>query len=330
MRNDYKTASRLFSLIERVDRGMALRLKDIVEEFGVDERCAREYRDFVCSKRELVEYREGRSKAWRKESGNDPSIERAAALEFAVQALGELEGTAHLKELRNLAQQERLTLDEVDRMRLDRVTRNFQVRTAEQSRNPNRSKWASKLLGALAKRRICRIQYDGLNGGSGPHEIEPWGMLLHRGRLACMAGKRDPAESDSSMRRMYLIDGIQSVVVTQRRFQVPAARHTDYAELFKDSFGIFCGLPDEAQDIHLRVHSRHAIALKQRAVHPSQHVSEDEDGTLNVRLRLVICPEFIGFLLGLLPDVEVIAPQVLRAKLEDAVALWRTRAFKAR
>ena len=78
------------------------------------------------------------------------------------------------------------------------------------------------------------------------------------------------------------------------------------------------------------VHGRHAIALRQRAVHPSQQVSEGEDGVLNVRLRLVICPEFIGFVLGMLPDIEVIAPQVLSAKLEDAVDQWKRRCGKAR
>jgi len=330
MRNDYKTASRLLTLIDRVDRGRPLRLKSIIEEFEVDIRCAREYRAFVLRHRDMEDYRDGRQRVWQKAAGDDTSIARAAALDFAVQALAELQGTKHHRELEIMAQQARLALEEVDRMQLDRVTTNFQVRTSERSRNPNHGKWTERLLIAQQKRQVCRIQYDGLNGMKGTYEIEPWGIVLHLGQLACMAGKRDLAHGPRPVRRMYLIDGIQKVVVTREKFQVPAARHTDYAEIFRDSFGIFCGMPDEAQDVHLQVRGRHAIAMRQRPVHPTQQVSDGQDGSLNVRLRLVLCPEFVGWVLSMFPDVQVKAPQVLSTKLEHAVALWQTRSEQDR
>ncbi len=322
MRSNYKVASRLLSLIDRVDSGRPIRLAEIAAEFDVDLRCASEYRDFVMEHRDLVEEREGRSKVWRKQPGPDACLAQAAALDFAVHALSELDGSEHLAELEAMAHQARLALGDVERIQLDRVTRNFQVRTSERTRNKTRGKWVRKLLAAQHERHVCRIQYEGLNGFVGPHEIEPWGLLLHRGRLLCVAGKRS-VKRPHPVRRMYLLDGIQEVVTTRQRFHEPAAKHTDYAQIFKDSFGIYCNMPEEAVDVHLQVRGVPAMALRHRAVHPSQQLSEGENGTWNVTLHLVLCPEFMSFVLGMLPDVRVIAPQSLACKLQDTVDAWR-------
>ncbi len=324
MRNAYKISTRLLTLIDRVDRGEPLRLADIIREFGVDVRCAREYLTFVLRHRTLIEEREGKFKVWRRAGSPDTSMAQAAALDFAVHALAELDGSEHLATLDALANQARLALGEVEQLQLDRVTRNFQVRTSERSRNADRKRWVGKLLAAQHGRFVCRIQYVGLNGLVGKHEIEPWGLLLHRGRLLCVAGKRTH-KRPHPVRRMYLLDGIQSVVTSKTRFHEPAAKHTDYAEIFEDSFGIYCDMPEEAEDVELQVRGSHAIALRQRAVHPSQQIEEAEDGALNVRLRVVLCPEFLSWVLGMMPDVKVNAPKELRIKLQDAVGAWLDR-----
>jgi len=159
MSNQYPVASRLLTLIDRVDRGRPLRLAEIMAEFGVDRTSAHNYRKFVARHRDLVEEWEGKTKVWRKAASPDTRVSQAAALAFAVHALAELDGSDHLEELQALADQARVALGDVERIQLDRLTRNFRVQHQSRTRNPNRGKHIRKLMEARgptgARSREC-------------------------------------------------------------------------------------------------------------------------------------------------------------------------------
>jgi len=328
MADEYKLAARLFTLLERVDAGAPLRLKDIGEEFGINRAAATRYRNFIAERRTLVAAYEGRTKVWYALPEEPANVHTAASLQFAVHALAEFEGTEHFEELRRIARQHRLALGDVEHLQLERLIRNFQVRGRARSLNAERGKWLRKLLLALHKRKVCRIEYQGLNGFVGTHEIEPWGMLMHRDRLLCFAGKRGTKQAHPA-RRMYLLDGVRRVQTTRLRFPEPASSQLDYGRIFEDSFGIYCDMPGEAQEVHLRVWGPAAMDLRQRSLHPSQQTSEGEKGSLNVRWRVVICPELVAYVQGLMPGVEVISPPELANAVNNGVRAWLAGSYSS-
>ena len=72
MAEDYKVADQLMKLLEHVDAGHPLRIREIRRLFKVGIATARRYREFVGRHRTLVEEREGRGgKVWRKAPDSD-------------------------------------------------------------------------------------------------------------------------------------------------------------------------------------------------------------------------------------------------------------------
>jgi predicted DNA-binding transcriptional regulator YafY len=326
-RDRYQAASRLVDLLEHVDAGKPLRLPDICERFQVDEACARSYRDWIAARRDLVEEREAGFKVWRKRpAGEDASpaaLARAAALSFAVDALTELDGTAHLDELRAMADQARLSLPEGVRHKLARVTRTFRARHAGRSLNPDRRAWVAALIQAIQDRRVCGLDYEKQDGVRQHYTVEPWGMLLNNGRLLLVAGKRRSRQP--TRRRIFDIDGILGLEVRGERFVEPADHQVAYDDVFRDSIGIYCDWPTPARDVVLRVGGGHAVALRHRAVHVSQQHQDLADGRIEVRLRVVLCPDLVSFVLAMMPHVEVVEPQDLRDQVAQHLAGVATR-----
>jgi predicted DNA-binding transcriptional regulator YafY len=327
MPNDYGTASRLLKLVDEIDSGRPLRLKDIEERYGVTAACAANYRDWVAQHRDLVEGdREGRAKVWYRKpdtDGSPESIARAGVLSFAVGALAALGGTPHFESLVALADQARNALPEGARPRLDRMARNFQVRVAHRSRNGDRAQHLASALLAVEERRVCTLRYEKSSGEQQRYEIEPWGLLMYRDRLLLVAGKRVDGRR-APQRRFFDLDGVVALQVHEgERFREHAERHTDYDTIFGDYIGIYCDTDGPVEDVVLRVRGRHAVALRQREVHRSQQLGETVDGWTEVRLRVVVCEDFKSFVLSMLPDIRVVQPRSLIDRLDAAIHGYR-------
>ncbi len=89
---------------------------------------------------------------------------------------------------------------------------------------------------------------------------------------------------------------------------------------FETAFGIFA-TNYEPQNVELRVYKSWANYLRRYRVHPSQQNQEIDNG-LQVRFELGLCPEFKSFLLGMVPDVEVVEPDGLSRELEERIRQW--------
>ena len=330
MPNAYDTASRLLALVDHVDAGRPLRLKDIQDRFGVNAACAGNYRDWVARHRDLVEdERDGRTKVWFRRAdteGSPEALARAAVLAFAVRALAELEGTPHCESLVALADEARLALPDGARPRLVRMTRNFQVRAAHRSRNRDRVKHLATAIRAVEERRVCSLRYEKRSGDQERYTVEPWGLLMYRDRLLLVAGKRVEGER-APLRRFFDLDGVLDLQIDplEPRFQEPADRHTDYDAIFGDYIGIYCDTGEPVEDVVLHVRGRHAVALRQRQAHHSQQLRQLDGEWTEVRFRVVACEDFKAFVLSMLPNVRVVEPGSLTTWLYEVIAASQRR-----
>lgn len=322
----------LLELVDRLDAGRPLGVRDIREHCDIKEPAARRYLKMLQDVRPLESYREGRHKVWRLRrepaSGGAP-LQRAAALRFATAALVELEGTPHHQSLIDLAQTARADLDDVGRSKLDRLVLGFRPLNTGRPLNPDRARWLVLLLGAIENRKACRMRYRRLGDGEErSYMVHPWGLVLHRGRLSLIAGKRSggrPDERRRPERRTFSVDAIlECQEEPGPRFVEPEP--LDYESIYKDAYGIFTDLERPVEEIHLQVRGPWSRLFRQRAIHPSQHLVEADGGWWDLRLRLVCCQEFQAFVLSLLPNVRVLEPQSLREDTLRIVESWRLMA----
>ena len=123
---------------------------------------------------------------------------------------------------------------------------------------------------AIDGRHPCDMVYRKATSEVKRYSVEPWGLVLHRGRLLFSAGK-SPEQGVRRERRFFNVDAVESLkCFADEQFDEPAPQETKWDALFRDSLGIYCDWPTPAVDVHLHVGGHHAVHLTQRAVHPSQ------------------------------------------------------------
>jgi predicted DNA-binding transcriptional regulator YafY len=110
----------------------------------------------------------------------------------------------------------------------------------------------------------------------------------------------------------YRFSRIRSVDVLDESFSYPDRLAYDPEQVFRDSFGIFLGLP--VQDIELRLHKQWATYAQSHRWHDSQRVDVAGDHVV-VRMRVSVCPELVAWILGFGEQAEVLAPAELRGQM---------------
>jgi predicted DNA-binding transcriptional regulator YafY len=109
---------------------------------------------------------------------------------------------------------------------------------------------------------------------------------------------------------MFDVEGFRSMKIMRGDVVEP---EQDPAEHFATAFGRYTHF--EAEDSRLRFMGLAARQLRRRRFHQSQCVVYDDDDCIEATFRVGRCPEFVGWLLSLMPEVEVLEPLSLRMEL---------------
>ncbi len=164
-----------------------------------------------------------------------------------------------------------------------------------------RATWCSRqdLIEALAEPRLAALDDDpAAEGVENPEQEE--------------GGEDDEAISRHQMVMQEVADAVD------QWFQYGSREEED--AYFADAFGIYAD-NYEVETVELRVRNSWANYLRRYRLHPSQKNQEIDDG-LDVHFQIGICPEFKSFILGMIPDVEIISPTWLRRELLDSTREW--------
>jgi predicted DNA-binding transcriptional regulator YafY len=149
-------------------------------------------------------------------------------------------------------------------------------------------------------------------GGSQPgrvREVTPYGILFGRANyLVACEGEGKP--------RNWRLDRIRDVAVTGRAaHRDPGFSLQDYAD---ESFGIY---QDDTQDVVLRIKPDSAEGALRWRFHSDQRLEQQPDGGVVVRFRASGMRELAWHLFTWGDQVEVLAPDVLRATLVQQIDL---------
>ncbi|MFZ5480474.1 MAG: helix-turn-helix transcriptional regulator [Myxococcota bacterium] len=293
----------------QLNAGARVNWQSIRDDFGVGESCAHDHvrflKEFLGPR--LVRESSGRHVAYRLRDPAAPSesdITRAASVKFGEIALDVLKGTKYHREARQLAGQARgrVVLDVVDD--LDRLVRGLYRRVQGVSDYHAAKVSALEVwLDAIRLRRRIRMVYQRANGAVDTYVVEPLVLILYQDRLHLMS-----IHAEKRRHRTFNLDGVQSAELLGERFLPPES--FDVAEVYAHSFGIWSDI--EPSEVVLLLRGTARIRAEQRPFHHSQVAGADVgEGWREFRYNVAVCPEFRSFLVGLLPDVRVQAPDRL-------------------
>ena len=110
--------------------------------------------------------------------------------------------------------------------------------------------------------------------------------------------------------RVFAVDRIRSVSLTNRRFEIP--EDFDFEAFTRTAFNTIWG---ETQEVKIRFSSSQAPYIRERTWHPSQKIETEPDGSIILTLQVADLWEVKFWLIGFGVEAEVLE----RAELRDEV-----------
>ncbi|MFZ1730874.1 MAG: WYL domain-containing protein [Bacteroidota bacterium] len=167
-----------------------------------------------------------------------------------------------------------------------------------------RSDMLRDLFEAIVHRRVAKVRYR-----SKQYKLHPYSLLLHNGALYIIG--RVPPYNNSIY---FALPRFRTVELTDDTFERDPAY--SLSEVLKDSFGIWYETPE---DVVIRFAKTVRGSIESRQWHPSQKMSDDENGDLILRMRLGPSNELIAWILRWGEYAEVLEPVSLRDSMRSAI-----------
>lgn len=323
--NEYLVAERLCELILRLYENVAINWEYVRDEFHVSDSCAHSYMRFLRQflGPALIKERKGKNVRYRLRDRTAPTeadITRAASVKFGEIALDVFQGTKYHRKAKDVAgaERSRVMFDLVDD--LDRLVHGLHRRTQGVSDYRHKARELEIWLDGIRLRRQVAMNYQRADGKVGDYVVDPLVLVLYQDRLHLLSHHPGLGEH-----RTFNLDGVLQAALLEQPFRPPA--EFDPRDVYRHSFGIWSDIEPEPVVLHLRGIAR--VRAEQRRFHVSQEPGDAfAHGWREFRYSIAVCPEFRSFLLGLMPDVRVIAPEHLAQRLlltlESGVAVQRS------
>ncbi len=170
------------------------------------------------------------------------------------------------------------------------------------------------IMVALEDRKAVHIAYQSLRATEpATRDIYPYGFIYHRGSLylAAFAPEHDRVKT-------YKVDRVESVEVSNRRFERPA--DFDLDRFLSGSFGVFEGEGD-LLTVCVRFAPCVSRYVREAHWHSSQELTPQTDGSLLARFHLNSLEEFRAWILGFGSNALVLQPTSLRTEIAAEVGL---------
>ncbi|MCC6354263.1 MAG: WYL domain-containing protein [Verrucomicrobiae bacterium] len=165
----------------------------------------------------------------------------------------------------------------------------------------------SILAEAVARCLVIAARYRRFDGTERDYLIEPLRLVAHRANWYALARKRPGREL-----RAFALSRFGSAKPTGETFVPP--KGFDWREAAKDAFGIGFGI--KPANIRILFSNTVATAISERVWHPTQKIWKRRDGGLELRIRAAPTIDLVRWILSWTPDVRVLAPKALRARVQ--------------
>lgn len=174
------------------------------------------------------------------------------------------------------------------------------------------------VLDAVIRGRRLSMRYENFDGELSERAVEPLSLAVYDGHLYLLA-------VDTSKRtvgvKTFRFARISETEVCEECFPYPALNAYDPEVLLRDSFGIWQGVGD-AVTIRLRLQRKWAVFVRHHRWHETQRiVQEYEDGSVELELRVRLCPELEQWVLKFGEGAEVLGPPELRETIAKRLRL---------
>ncbi len=165
-----------------------------------------------------------------------------------------------------------------------------------------------EMVTALIYENVCRARYTKPNGVSKDYELDPLTLATYRQGLYLFARDRTADQVKSFAVERF-------VRFSRLRMENFQPIDFDPEAYVSDAFGIISGPP---VTVTARFDKSVAQYVRERTWHPSQELEEFPDGQVQLRLRVALTQELLGWLLGFAGTVTINEPPELIEQVRSA------------
>jgi predicted DNA-binding transcriptional regulator YafY len=183
----------------------------------------------------------------------------------------------------------------------------FLVRGGEKAL-PEKEDVLEEVVDALQRRRGLQLRYRDFVGARKSVRIEPLSLAVYDHQLYVIGRPR------GGPTHAYRFSRIETAEAVGGTFPYPDKDSYDPERVFADSFGIIVDDKYPIEQIEMSLAPRWASFVRSHRWHRSQE-SFVRSGRVHVRLRVRVCPELVGWILGFGPDARVIGPPRLKRQI---------------
>jgi predicted DNA-binding transcriptional regulator YafY len=161
---------------------------------------------------------------------------------------------------------------------------------------------------AINQGERLRLRYQRFDGATRDYLLEPYHLVAYHGNWYLLALNAAAGRIET-----FALSRCRSIEGSGQHFARPVGFHGP--AFFKDALGI--SRADKPWKVRLLFASEVATYIRERSWHPSQHMRERRDGTLEFRLQTCSRKEVTRWILSWMPHVTVIAPCQLRERVRQ-------------
>ena len=179
------------------------------------------------------------------------------------------------------------------------------------------SHWIPELFNAIANKRCLEIQYRRFSGEDFTNICHPYYIKQFNNRWFLFAGRDDYINSDSDeivnpiwnfpLDRIVNISEVDNLYINS---------NTDWEDYFYDIIGVTNIADQELEEVKLEFTGERAGHVITKPLHPSQKVSELEDGKILVRLKIKWNKELETLIRSFGKNVKVLSPNKLKENIK--------------
>ncbi|MEW6433861.1 MAG: transcriptional regulator [Myxococcota bacterium] len=176
------------------------------------------------------------------------------------------------------------------------------------------------LVTAIADKRLCRVTYRAPNSGAEgkSFRVLPLRLFVHQGAVYLHAWvPRFGSVVTLNLHRLVSLEALAE------KAEWPAGYSTSDFE--HSAFGVFTGTAPVRY--HLRFTKAVAPYIRERVWHPSQKLTEREDGGVELTFECAESYEVLAWIASWRQEVEVVEPARLRSTLKD-FGVWLVETYR--
>ncbi len=182
-----------------------------------------------------------------------------------------------------------------------------------ESREPRGSRHIFSLIHAIENNLIVELDYRKFDNTSKRRKLKSYGLKEFKGRWYLLAQEIEGKLEERGLIKTWGLDRCFDINITSLKFRPDA--NLDIKKIFKDCYGIYSNLEEQAEDVILSFTPEIGRFVKADPWHESQEVILENEVEIRIKLHVVISHDFIEQALSLCENMKVISPKSLREKI---------------